>query len=713
MHIHGNIIKIESYGSKTMPIVLKVKNLKDEKNYNVKYIGFLPVHICDAINGVINEDNFFKNKPLVVPVENIDYLKQSLYACLRKSKFGYKKCENFLDELEKHCGDINNIFSCLNSLADDENKRDFLIDSINTTQVKKLLDWWKKNYLLRRLYLLGLNNKEIKFSYLNLNDIYEKIKKSPYIIHSITIEKANEINELLGKKTIKNEVIAGKITRFVCKNDWTSIPLNYIAKAFPEIYLCLDYIQENFPLVFDDKFVYSRYCYDMELYLSNLIASLLIRTENDTLLNKDLPKVINKIQMEEDIELTEEQNIALEGVLNNHISIITGGAGCGKTTLIKQIVKNLRYRNINFVLTSFTGKAVLRIKEILGKEFEDICFTLSLLIHKKKKKNKVPFFNVLIVDEASMISGSLFYDFLLLYKHSFKIILVGDVNQLPPIGYCAFFKQIIKSDKVPVYYLTENKRILNNAKSSNILLNANGLISKDRDYKKSFLFKTGKGFEIIEGEKEICFDIIKALKEKGIKMEEITILTPYNKDIDEINKYAQEIYLKENKVYIYGKRKFIIGDRMMQKTNIYAEEVSVMNGEEGIIKEISSDHLTIEFNKDKSIDYEWNDDENYKSKDENDENSVKEFLTQNLQNSFCKTIHKSQGSEYNYVIIYLPRNDNSNNFININLLYTGITRTKKTIWLVTNRNTLNLASRTELPYCYDRLSEKIIEIVGS
>lgn len=706
MLIYGSITKIESFATSKSPAVFKVMNINDQKNYRIKYLGFLPIQECDSIKGQIDEEMNLKNKPLVVPVETFDYLKQSLFKCLRGSKFGSKKFDDFYNELITEYESVPNIYSKLNQWAGEDNFRSFESEILSKTQMKKFLAWWKKNYLMRRLYLLGLNNKEITYSFTKLNELYEKLKSNPFMVHSITLEKSQEINSLLEKENKKNDIIGGKITRFIYQSNWTATPLSYVAKAFPEIYTCLDYIKENFPLVFEDKYVYSRYCYDMETALANKILTLLIRTQDDQLRSLGLPKAINQVQVDDDIQLTEEQMEALEGCLSNHISVVTGGAGCGKTTLIKQIVKNLIYRKEKFVLTSFTGKAVLRMKEIMDEDLKSKCFTLSLLIKKKKFNLSPPKFDILIVDEASMISGALFYEFLECYKHNFKIIFVGDANQLPPIGICDFFKETIKSGKVQTYYLTQNKRIVNNQKSSNILYNANRLIEKGRDLKEEFVYQTGKGFEIIEGKKDVCLSIINALHKRGVKMEEITVLTPYNKDIDEINSYSQNIYLKNEEVYQYGNRGFIIGDRLMQTSNVYNPDHEVMNGEEGIITGITSETLVVTFSDEKIVNYKWQDDKKYNPEENNEEESnEKEFLTCDLKHSFCKTVHKSQGSEYDYVIIYLPKG--SGNFVNINLLYTAITRTKKTVWLVVDKPSLLKASNTPLGYRCDRLSERL------
>ena len=708
MEIFGTIIKVRKYSTEKEPGILHIQNIKDDKKYNIKFNGFLPAHNLDAVKGFVDEENSFIYKPLVIPVETYDYLQQSLFACLRKTKFSSKKCNDFLQELIEYSENIENVYKELNSWASDKSKRNFTSTVLTFDQIDKFLNWWKKNYLLRKLYLLGLGDSEIKNSYLDYNTIYQTLKNNPYSLHSISESKAENICNLLEKKSNNQDILGGKILRFIYKCGWTSIPLPYITKNFPELYSCLDYIKEKFPIVFDDKYVYCDYCYQMETFLADKINNMILKKINEDLLNIDLPKVVNNIVKLDDIVLTDEQEKALEGCLENHISIISGGAGCGKTTLIKNIIKNLEYRNIKYALTSFTGKAVLRIKEVLGEEYSQHCYTLSLLIQKKKYNIDPPKFETLIIDEASMISGSLIYDFLTLYKRYYKIILVGDYNQLPPIGYCNFFKELILSNKVNTYYLTVNKRIIDNVKSSNILQNANMLISQE-DKK----FKTGNGFELLEGDHNLVNKIIASLYKHNVKFNDITVLTPFNKDIQSINDYARKIFLKDSEIFEYDNRQFVVGDRLMQTVNVYNEETVVMNGEEGNIRSIDKNGLTIFYNKDKIIEYKWCHDKKLtkKEKSENEEEkSEKEFFSCDLKHSFTKTVHKSQGSEYLYVIFYLPKATNNSDFVNINLLYTAITRAKKTIWLVCDKNSLYKALNTNIKEQFDRLSFRLKDL---
>ena len=139
-----------------------------------------------------------------------------------------------------------------------------------------------------------------------------------------------------------------------------------------------------------------------------------------------------------------------------------------------------------FLLTSFTGKAVLRIKESIGSEFGNIeCHTLHRIIHRKRMGCKIEKFYNVIIDECSMISTELMWEFLTLFKHKFRLILIGDCNQLPPIGTGSFFTQLIDSGRVPIYYLTQNKRMVKQNDKMVILKNANGLIDERRNKKNT------------------------------------------------------------------------------------------------------------------------------------------------------------------------------------------------------------------------------------
>ncbi|EQD27309.1 ATP-dependent RecD/TraA family DNA helicase, partial [mine drainage metagenome] len=139
---------------------------------------------------------------------------------------------------------------------------------------------------------------------------------------------------------------------------------------------------------------------------------------------------------------TSEQTKAIQGAMDHKICIITGGAGVGKTTVISEIVKNLNIRGLRYRLLSFTGKAVSRLKEVTGS---NKCSTIHRFLNKSRAET-----DVIIIDEASMVTDALMHQLFDTCRIN-RIVLVGDPNQLEPIGWGKFFKELVKSETIPCY----------------------------------------------------------------------------------------------------------------------------------------------------------------------------------------------------------------------------------------------------------------------
>ena len=710
MELKGHVTSILNYYNECgSSINFKVRG-SDEQLYKCNYEGFLPLKENDLIHCIAEENNgcyYIKEKPLVAIPTSEKNIKKCLHKALTGSGFGHVKVEKFYTELIEKYSNESGIIKAIDEISLGENEEWFL--TINTSQKNKLMKWWKKNITKRRLYLLGVNDKEIKYSYLSDIDLYDTLKTNPLLIPSINIEKAVEINKSFGRKTDKKDMTCGMIMREIKKSEqkgWSAFPSKLLLKHYPEIHIYKDYLVDKYKIVFDGDLIYNYYNYNMELEVSERINKLLEKERTTKNVSNMLPKVESpyRVFKENDIELTDEQLDALEGSLTSHVSIITGGAGCGKTTLIKQIVKNLSWKKQEFILTSFTGKAVMRLKETLGEEFEEHCITISRLIYRKKKFQKIDSFYTMIIDEASMVSTKIIHEFFSLFKHTFKLIIIGDCNQLPPIDTGFFLRELIKCRKINTYYLTINKRT---RESSIIIENANNLISLERDISIPYKFQNGEGFYIIDGKLDTCKKMISGLKNKGIDDSLITILSPYNKDIPELINSHQNNYLRNSKIMSFENKKYHIGDRVMQNKNLYNDKFEIMNGEEGIIIDMSTDGLIVEFNDIKKLKYLWKINKLYHTSNEYEEDvNNRDLIIDDLTHSFAKTVHKSQGSEYEYVILYIP--DNSNMFININLLYTAITRTKTTLWIICDRNSLDIATTKKLTNKNENLSSRIM-----
>ena len=291
-----------------------------------------------------------------------------------------------------------------------------------------------------------------------------------------------------------------------------------------------------------------------------------------------------------------------------------------------------------------------------------------------------------------------------------QITLVGDVNQLPPISWGDLFHQVIKSETIPTYKLTTNYRVYTGSgERDGIILNANLLISHDAQYPFEYVQTTN--FSIIEGGSDSVYAIINGCYASGIKVDQIVILTPYNRTIEALNKKFQEIYNKDA-IYIIDSRmiKWCLNDRVMLIEN--DQDIEVFNGESGIITDIKDKSIMVNFsgNEGENRTHEFMLEESlcFKSRYDDDEEYVnKERTVKKLTHANAITIDKSQGSEWDFVILYLPE-FNKGSFLNKNRIYTAITRTKRCCWVVTcDIDCFNIVSVKNQPYRCDNLGKRL------
>ena len=365
------------------------------------------------------------------------------------------------------------------------------------------------------------------------------------------------------------------------------------------------------------------------------------------------------------------------------------------TTIIGEILNILELHKLKYVCSSFTGKAVVRLEEVIGKK--GFSYTIDKLIKIKNIE-----FDYLILDETSMITTELFYRFIECYKNNkYKIIIVGDINQLQPINWGSLMKQLIETNIIKTFVLSYNHR-LKDKQNRTILTNSNLIINKSRDLAYPINFKIDKSFNIFDGNISTIEHIIASLYKFEVDYKKITILCPFNQYLDSLNNIFQTIYLFNNKTIYdsYSNKNWYIGDRIMMLVNNY--DIDVMNGEEGYVVDLSNLGITVNF-KGKTHLFKFTN----KPKTLNSEESeTKELTTNNITHSFAITVHKSQGSENDYIIFYLPSKSDAN------LLYTGITRTSKIIWLISSLDILNQTCSHFQPTRKENLANKILELSG-
>lgn len=440
--------------------------------------------------------------------------------------------------------------------------------------------------------------------------------------------------------------------------------------------------------------VYASQYYQIELHTAQMLHELNVK---DTAEEEVLQEKIKQIQRAEKIDLDEKQQEAIKEAVRNGLMVITGGPGTGKTTTINAIIRYFEMEGLDIYLAAPTGRAAKRMTEATGYEAKTIHRLLELTGIPEESSARVHFernaqnpleADVIIIDEMSMVDIFLMHALLSAVVTGTRLILVGDVNQLPSVGPGSVLKDIIRSGEFPVVELT---KIFRQASQSDIVVNAHKInqgipVVLDNKSMDFFFLKRYDANVIIS----TVITLIQKKLPKFVDAQpyDIQVLTPMRKGllgVERLNGILQQ-YLnppeKEKKEKEHGNGLFREGDKVMQIKNNYQIEwevrglygipvekgVGVFNGDTGILREINTfaETVTVEFDERKFVEY------SFKQLDE-------------LELAYAITIHKAQGSEYPAVII--PLLGGPKMLMNRNLLYTAVTRARKCVTLVGDEKT--------------------------
>ncbi len=474
----------------------------------------------------------------------------------------------------------------------------------------------------------------------------------------------------------------------------------------------------------DETAVYGRNYYYMELSCARRLRDLDIVTGNDELL---IRKKIGAIEKALKIELEELQKEAVLKAVCNGLTVITGGPGTGKTTIINTIIKYFEAEQMDIALAAPTGRAAKRMSEATGYAASTIQRMLKLkassdddgsngrngYYYEMNEDNPVEA-DVVIIDEMSMVDIALFNALLKAVPVGVRLILVGDTDQLPSVGPGSVLKDIIQSGCFPVVAL---RKIFRQAEQSDIVLNAHR-INEGRhlalDNKSSdFFFLERDNVDLILNN---IIHLIREKLPKYVKADpyDIQVLTPMRKGtlgVEALNpiiqRYLNPPSAKKNE-YEVNDVLFREGDKVMQVKNNYQLEweivskygipieqgLGIFNGDMGIIREINSfnETVTVEYDGMRKVTYPFS------GLDE-------------LEHAYAVTIHKSQGSEYPAVVI--PLLSGPRMLFNRNLLYTGVTRARDCVMLLGSREKINLMiDNTDEHLRYTGLCVQIKEMYG-
>jgi len=364
--------------------------------------------------------------------------------------------------------------------------------------------------------------------------------------------------------------------------------------------------------------------------------------------------------------LKPQQRLAVSAPFKHKASIVTGKPGTGKTTLLKTMLDLLEGQNLKVLTCTPTGKAAQRMREVTGRDSKTIHRALGAT-HQADEfifNDVNPFEDdVVLVDEMSMIDTPLFRSLLRAIPYTARIVLIGDPNQLPSVGVGAVFRDLINSKTLPVYRLTQVLRISKEDGSIPTPLqiadaSLEGKFNPPPSDDEWEYVPTRNNME----SKQAVLDIVHKLKRQGLGYHDIQVFSPVNEDDVGVNKLNE---LVKSCFFLDSAARFEVGDKVMQRENNYDQEV--FNGDVGVITEI----------REEVVDQE----DIYMTVDKDGETveyTRKEVY--NLQLAYAITGHKSQGSEYPYIIMVIP--DHYFALMDRYWFYTLITRCQKKAYLV-------------------------------
>lgn len=711
-NINNNFRKMETIsGEVTTILIYGAKNREWEFIVNetpVKYKGFLRLEVYDNIiaNNCYKDGDHYvsQREPKVIVRLTKNKLKYYINV-VAKTKPQYKS--RIFKELTDCEGNIE-LFAIkeVDTLSIDD-------VYVKSAMIKKI-DNYCKHFL--EIFFSKDELFELTNGVYNYRDLILELAENPLKYYKIPMERALELCDYYDVKYTEQDIYCARIYRHIMerniKRRWVCCPEKDIIQRFPLINENIKYLGEKFNVVKRDNFYYDRSIMDKEDFVIEYLNALIERNFMEE-------TSINSIgEFDFDKTLSDEQKSIIKNTLSHAVSVLCGGPGFGKTKCITEACKNLMMNRKDFFILAFTGKAVSHIENVLSNEkwSDRKTMTVDRFIMFKEFHNA----EYIFIDETSMCSTDLMFRlFSVLDRNRTRFIFVGDIDQLSPVSYGSFYRELFQSCRIPIYKLTKYFR---SNTDRGIYENISGLVSKARDVTMPYNFIEKKGFRTVKGDIETVKKIIDALKKKH-SYNEISVISPYNDVCNEINRYSMNKFFPEDHFIFMNYEKFKIGERLKITKNNY--DLEIFNGQETFVQDINLETNTF------TIHMKLNDDyikvydpekdkefelfkKKYKNADrgniemKKEENKLKERISiHEISKSFCKTIHSSQGSEYDIVICYFP--NRGAHFVDINMLYTGLSRGKKSVFLVHEGDILENATKKTYTYCYDMIGKKLLE----
>lgn len=632
------------------------------------------------------------------------------------------------------------------NILKNEPKKLALVKGISEEKAQKISDdfvenqeMWKIVGFLEKFHIGAQNAKKV-YEKLGVSSI-EKIKEDPYLLVGIAkgvdFRQIDQMAIRIGITPDNNRRVQTGIKYGLIRstNNGNSCVLetNLIEYVQSLLEVNSETIEDNlielktkgeivYELRENEEWVYLARFYEIEQEIAYRLRKL--EQSKNIKEIKNIEAALKKIEKESEIELSEKQKEAIEEINKNNVLIITGGPGTGKTTIIKTIIDIYENRGKKVILAAPTGRAAKKMTEATGKEASTLHRLLCIgkldddgIYQRHDEFQGEPIdADVIVVDELSMVDMFVMNYLLKCVYQGTKLVLVGDIDQLPSVGPGSVLKDLIESETIQTVHLD---KIFRQAAKSKIILNAHR-VNKGEPFlgKEDIEQETNQDFFYIKHktQEEILKEVISLCTGRLEKFgnydffQNIQILTPTKKGLlgtKELNKELQA-YLnpnldgrpeKSNSGAIYR-----TGDRIMQIKNNYDMTwdrenddgtteygEGIFNGEFGTITKISE--------KDKVVEVKF------------DDNKVAWYEFSELdqiEHSYAITIHKSQGSEFDVVIMVAPVA--APMLLTRNLLYTGITRAKKLLIIIGTDNVVDyMIQNVDSKKRNTGLKQKIIE----
>lgn len=657
---------------------------------------------------------------------------------------------------------------------------------------------WYVNRLERKVFMMGLEKEELRDALsigYTVDRLVEECEICPYRIPSLSAERGAAIMAWLKRQPTVEEISMGShartVYRYLIDKRCTSVPMSEIQRCTStwkggELSMLVatqrPELLDQYGLVYANDSLYIKTVLDIEDYLVDWIKHKIERNRRgiiskvsaleaaqhqdpfstpDVKVSQDLSGIIF-----ERTDLTAQQKEAVAMALTNDISIISGGPGTGKTTIIGEIVNNLEAQGVDYWVVSFTGKAVARVRSVIKRNRVS---TMHRLLN-----NNQPIEH-LIIDEFSMVATKLFHDFVMLHDCK-RITMVGDKNQLEPIDWGSICQQMLLINTIPRVILEANHRMGSGA--TNMLLTNIAKFGNAIHTMQPYQIDLGNDVNSDDtsvilydnsGDRHTVHRLVTDLRDAGVPREQLVVLCPYREDCRALNIDIQTIFNTGNYPYVADSHgtKWMLHDRVMMTANNYM--INVMNGEDGTITavhpegysmvlpvgtvfspervavvngitvqdklyDIDLDAMGVE-----SWDLDYAGNRTLKREAtmrvpvpcvvvdfgnerinifevapavkgdsvEEEQATIQRLHSAMLLHSMAITAHKCQGSEWPYVIMFFPTRQ-FDSFVNSNMIYTMLSRPKLSLYIIGMIDYIDARSSHHSPPPHDRISQRVM-----